>query len=100
MTINGNFFDSWDYKNLSDLDIPKEWADVSYGNDLHPSFLIKGFQIFIAEADKDDREWEGMPRFGIQHWNYYGDCYTTRTMEDFSEVLKYVSNNFGAWIVR
>ena len=98
MTIK--LWNRWDEHNLYDLDIPKEWADVSYGNDLCPSFRIKGFQIYIAEIDKDNREWEGMPRFSIQHWNYYGDVYTTRTMEDFSEVLEYVSNNFGAWIVR
>jgi uncharacterized protein (DUF927 family) len=90
----------WKEECLDDLPIPKEWIDVSWGNDLCPSFLIKGFQIFIAESNKKRRDWEGMSRFSIQHWNYYGDVYTTRTMEDFSEVLEYVSNNFGAWIVR
>tara|TARA_R110000824_G_scaffold208129_1_gene393683 strand:+ start:356 stop:658 length:303 start_codon:yes stop_codon:yes gene_type:complete len=96
MTIK--LWDGWDKYNLADLDIPKEWEDVSYGNDLQPSFLIKGFQIFIAETDIAEREWDEMPRFTVQHWNYYGDCYTSRTMEDFSEVLEYVSNNFGAFI--
>ena len=50
------FFDRclFDIKSL----IPKDWEDVSYGNDTCPSYEVKGLQIFIDNLNPKEREYQ------------------------------------------
>jgi hypothetical protein len=92
-------YKGWKIECLEDLDIPKEWEDVSYNNDACPSYSYNGFQIWIAEKDNKLRELgKDSHRFHITHYNYYGDGYISKPFEDFNQVKNYVSNNFGAFI--
>ena len=91
---------NWKDNCLSDINIPNQWTDVSWHNDACPSYRFNGFQIWIAEKDKKLRELgEDSDRFYVSHYNYYGAMYTTRSFNNFNEVINYVSNNYGAWVV-
>lgn len=72
--------------------IPNTWKDVSWGNDVCPSYSYNGWQIFIDHADPNKRELE-VPRFGVIVEAEHGKH--PRTLElnsdDFQEVLEYVS---------
>lgn len=70
--------------------IPKEWKDVSYGNDTCPSFEFKGYQIFIDNENPSEREIEDGKRFHIIDVEDYG--YGKKPLletDDFLQVLKY-----------
>ena len=41
---------------VEDLEIPKDWEDLSYHNDVCPSFGYKGFQIFVNHKDPKQRD--------------------------------------------
>ena len=89
----------WDVECLKDLNIPKQWKNVSYLDDECPSFQFNGFQIFIAEKDTDLRgDLKDFPRFYIIHAIYYGEGYVYRNFNDFNDVVDYVNHNYGSWI--
>ena len=70
--------------------IPKEWKDVSYGNDTCPSFEFKGYQIFIDNENPSEREIGDGKRFHIIDTEDYG--YGKKPLletDDFLQVLKY-----------
>ena len=73
-------------------EIPNTWKDVSWGNDVCPSYSYNGWQIFIDHPDPNKRELE-VPRFGVIVEAEHGKH--PRTLElnsdDFQEVLEYVS---------
>ena len=75
-------------------EIPNTWKDVSWGNDVCPSYSYNGWQIFIDHPDPDKRELE-VPRFGVIVEANYGNQLNLDTpqlnSDDFQEVLKYVS---------
>ena len=74
--------------------IPKEWKNVSYGNDTCPSFEFKGCQIFIDNEDNDEREIKDGYRFHIINVDDYG--YGKKPLletNEFSEVLEFVNDN-------
>ena len=57
------YVNNWrdDFKEcVEDLEIPKNWKDLSYHNDACPSFEYKGFQIFINHKDPKKREYIGI----------------------------------------
>ena len=96
-----NTYEGWKKECLDDLDIPKLWKDVSWSNDVSPSFRThNGFQVFIMEKDEAKRELEGVGRFIVQHYNYYGYDFAYRCFDDFNEVISYVNQNTGAYIFK
>ena len=50
---------------LKDFDKPDNWEDVSYYNDVCPSFEYNGYQIFVDHPDPKQRELEGAFRFAV-----------------------------------
>tara|TARA_R100001460_G_scaffold22604_1_gene45943 strand:- start:317 stop:640 length:324 start_codon:yes stop_codon:yes gene_type:complete len=94
-------YEGWEKECLADLDIPKLWEDVSWSNDIAPSFRTQnGFQVFIMEKDKNKREFHNDVRFFVQHYNYYGYDFVCRRFDDFKEVINYVNQNTGAYIFK
>ena len=86
------FFDRclFDIKNL----IPKDWENVSYGNDTCPSFEFKGYQIFIDNENPIERELQGYKRFHIINSDDYG--YGKKPLletDNFFKVLEFVNDN-------
>ena len=57
---------------LEDLEIPKDWEDVSYSNDTCPSFSFDRYQIFVEHKDPKRWECEGK-RFRVILEFQYGD---------------------------
>jgi len=41
---------------VEDLEIPKDWEDLSYQHDVCPSFEYKGFHIFVNHKDPKQRD--------------------------------------------
>lgn len=74
---------------VEDLDIPPLWEDVSYQHDTCPSWLFKGYQIFIDHKDKNERELTEGKRFRIIKSEEYGysDGWWFET-DSMDEVLK------------
>jgi hypothetical protein len=85
------FFDRclFDIKNL----IPKNWENVSYGNDTCPSFEFKGHQIFIDNENPTEREIQGGKRFVIIDSDRYGFGETLLETDNFFKVLEFVNDN-------
>jgi len=56
------------------LAIPIFWEDISYGNDVCPSFAYKGYQIWIDHPDYEQRE-NGLDikRFCVTREKDYGE---------------------------
>jgi len=80
----------FDIKNL----IPKEWKNVSYGNDTCPSFEYNGYQIFIDNEYNDEREIKDGYRFHIINSDDYG--YGKKPLletDNFLKVLEFVNDN-------
>ena len=75
-----------------DLNIPSEWEDVSYKNDVCPSFLFKGWQIFINHIDPKQREVEEQTRFIVIKDDEYGQAVQSLFLEtnEFEHVLKFL----------
>ena len=87
------------------LDIPKDWENISYGNDEFPSFDYNGFTIWINSPNKEERE-ENHLGFGYDNLDdfkdwifsvYYTKDYGTEnwgellSSMDFDEVVEFVS---------
>ena len=73
--------------------IPKEWENVSYGNDTCPSFEFKGYQIFIDNKNPSEREFQDSKRFHIINADDYG--YGKKPLletDNFFEVLHFVND--------
>ena len=49
----------WSEEYTKDLTIPKEWENVSYKNDLAPSWHYNGWHIYINHYDKNNPLREG-----------------------------------------
>ena len=62
---------------VKDLNLPKEWENISYSNDICPSYLHKGYVIYIDHKNKNKREVSYQWRFCIVTFN--------STMESYSE---------------
>jgi hypothetical protein len=78
---------------VQDLEIPEMWENLSYVNDLHPSFGIHGLQIFIAHKDKARREWSDMPRFYVVLEDLEKDIFEEKfECEDWNDLLDFVAN--------
>lgn len=89
------------YKNL---DIPKDWENISYGNDELPSFSCNGYTIWINSPILEERQ-ENYLSIGYKDLSEYQDwifavTYTRDYGEgaedllqstDFDEVVKFVN---------
>ena len=53
------------YEGLEDLTIPNDWEDITYSNDLFPSYLAGKFQIFCEHRLKEQRECPSWKRFQV-----------------------------------
>jgi|TARA_R100000030_G_scaffold94712_1_gene81736 hypothetical protein len=74
---------------LKDFDKPDNWEDVSYYNDVCPSFECNGYQIFVDHPDPEQRELgEGSFRFGVMISFEYGVMGWNLATDDFNEVLR------------
>ena len=75
---------------IKDLNLPNGWENISYGNDVCPSFLFNGWQIFIDHKDPKQRELEGQTRFIVKKEKEYGqgDLSLFLETDDFDHVLK------------
>ena len=86
------------------LDIPKDWENISYGNDEFPSFDYNGFTIWINSPNKEEREdWHrgscgGVFKdwiFSVFYTKYYGvenaKAKELLSSMDFDEVVEFVS---------
>ena len=76
---SGENFSSWEleqerkWKNYyRNVDIPNDWENVSYGNDMFPSFEFNGYQI-----------WFNSPILAIRHENYLDFGYDN--LDNFEE---------------
>lgn len=78
-----------------DVDIPKGWTNVSYHNDVCPSFSYKGLQIFLC--DEATRKAEGFgEKYTIIIEEKYGEGEDPLlATNDWNEVLNFV-NNYNA----
>lgn len=70
---------------LKDFDKPDNWQDVSYYNDVCPSFHYKGYQIFVNHPDPKKREIKDSFRFAViidYEYAYQGWAFCAETIEE------------------
>ena len=85
----------WSEEYTKDLTIPSEWENVSYKNDLAPSWHCNGWQIYIHHYDKDNPLREGaefrfcVMLFDRDEYNHNEGYFCTH---DFNLVKKIVFN--------
>lgn len=89
----------------NDISIPKDWINVSYGNDALPSFMThedgKGYHIWIDSHDKKERQINSLDIYGLKNKLaprfhvvlHYGANKNLFTSNDFNEVVEWVKNN-------
>jgi hypothetical protein len=65
--------------------IPATWEDISWRNDVCPSWQFENFHIFINAANPDDRE-TGGERFSVCNIET-GDCFLSS--DNWNEILNY-----------
>ena len=65
-----------------DLDIPKDWENISYGNDELPSFLYKDYQIWINSPLLSERK-EGYLGIGFDNLDHYKDMVPCCSSQDY-----------------
>ena len=80
-----NFFDEC----TVDITMPDGWKDISYGNDVCPSWSHNGYQVFIDHPDPNERELgPDIQRFRIILEKEYGDDHTwVHDCDTWEEVL-------------
>ena len=66
--------------------IPEHWKDISWRNDVCPSWQAYSYQIFVNFEKLEDRE-TGGERFSVCDIEF-GDCLLST--DDWNEVLEYV----------
>ena len=56
--------------------IPENWDDISWHNDICPSFAdaTGNFLLFVDYADVNKREFQGEKRFAVYHCDESGLC--------------------------
>jgi hypothetical protein len=67
--------------------IPATWEDISWRNDVCPSWQSNGYQIFVNFENPDDREYSGGERFLVS------DITTNEVYlmtDDWNEILTFV----------
>lgn len=94
---------------IEDLEIPNEWRDVSYPNDVCPSFVINGFHVYIDHADQSKRELPDPDRFYVFPENYDDiegfdgnpifSCLEFEFLDNFLETHVWTNDNklFAVW---
>ena len=88
--VNSDFKDC-----VKDLKMPIGWSDISYGNDVCPSWTYNGFQVMILNSDPQKREdgFETELRFNIFRAVDYGDHKLwTSEVDTFDEVLQVIGD--------
>ena len=79
------FFDGF----LDNFEKPEQWVNVSYHNDVCPSFECNGYQIFVDHPNPEERELgKETTRYCIIISLEYGDTGWTFQTDDLDEVLK------------
>tara|TARA_R100000734_G_C3296181_1_gene87334 strand:+ start:227 stop:553 length:327 start_codon:yes stop_codon:yes gene_type:complete len=91
-------------------DIPQDWENTSYYNDLLPSYQCNNFMIWIAhgEISKRDYETKDFSRFIIEPLNDHNEliCFDGSlcvNLEDLQDVIELVSkphNHKEQWGVK
>jgi hypothetical protein len=66
--------------------IPKDWMDISWCNDVCPSWQSNGYEIFVNFKNPDDRETGGF-RFSVFDMTTSEFYLST---DDWNEVLTFV----------
>jgi len=81
----GNLYWSEYYK---DLPIPKDWEDISYGNDELPSFSCNGYTIWINSPILEERQ-ENYLAIGFEDLSDYKDwIFAITYTRDYGEVCR------------
>ena len=76
---------------LKDFDKPDNWEDVSYHNDVCPSFEYNGYQFFVDHPDPKQRELEGAFRFAViisLEYAEHGWSFCAETIEEILPELE------------
>jgi len=66
--------------------IPEHWKDISWRNDVCPSWQLNTYQIFVNFEKPEDRE-TGGERFSVCDIEF-GDCLLST--DDWNEILTFV----------
>jgi hypothetical protein len=80
--------------------IPADWQDMSWRNDLCPSFAFmigsegdsnhKLARVWVDHAEPASREFPESPRYSVTFEGGTGDCFDALATDDWAEVLAYV----------
>ena len=87
-----------DYAN--DLDIPKEWKDMTWKGDITPSFGYLHHRIWVDHPDPKESEY-GEPKEGETYYRFnitkdvWDDQENVFATDDFNEVVKYMESLNG-----
>jgi hypothetical protein len=68
--------------------IPATWTDVSYRNDVCPSWIVNEFHIFVERADPEEREYPEAERFTVLEKETGGVLLQS---DNWNDVLNYVN---------
>jgi hypothetical protein len=82
-----------EWKNYyKDLNIPKNWENISYSNDELPSFMCNKFQIWIDKPDSNKSQFPN--RFCVMKLDDDNQTIDDWFLEsnDFDEVLNLINN--------
>ena len=80
-----------------EVEIPSEWSNLSYHNDVCPSFGINGLQIFVMDDQTRDEE-EFDHKYTIISEEEYGEGNEPfLNTNDWNEVLKFVKEWGTKW---
>lgn len=91
MESNMTIYPSHKYINV-DVKIPGDWSNLSYHNDVCPSFGVHGLQIFVCDQETRDAEGFG-EKYTIMIEEYYGeDREPLLSTNDWNKVLEFVNN--------
>jgi len=85
MEDNMHFMDKFFEDCLKDFNVPEGWVNISYKNDVCPSFYYKGYQIFVNHPDPKEREIEDSFRFAViidYEYAYTGWTFCAETIEE------------------
>lgn len=79
---------------VKDLNLPKEWENITCGNDVGASYLYKDYVIYIDHKNKNKREISYQWRFSIVTFNStmesYNENHILLLTDSFKKVLNFL----------
>lgn len=77
-----------------DVPIPSHWWSASYHNDVCPSFTFGKLQIWVMDRATKEREGFDTQYMITLHEDYGQDSVFTMQSNKWSEILKFVEENY------